>query len=215
MKLTLRLLTVALLANGISLGTETKVTVPAPAVDRIAVTQVRVMPDRAGWTYGLGDPVRFHVAVLWDEQPLPGAKVRVEVGPEWQPGREFEADVPAAGLVVDGGTLSTPGFIRCTATVEVGGRTYTGMGTVGFAPEKIAPTQTEPDDFEAFWNSGKAALAKIDPEPRLTLIPEACTDKINVYHVSFRTYGAEMKKLPRVYGILCEPTAPGTRRIAG
>ena len=183
--------------------------VPAPADSRVAVTQIRVGPDRAGWTYGLGEPVRFHVSVLWDEQPLPGAKVTVQVGPEWQPGREFTAEVSAGGLEVDGGSLNQPGFIRCTVTAEISGRTYSQMGTAGVAPEKIVPTQVEPADFDAFWNAGKAALAQFAPEPRMTLMPEACTDKINVYHVSFVTFGYETKKPPRVYGILCEPKAPG------
>jgi len=183
--------------------------VPAPADSRIAVAQIRVVPDRSDWTYGLGEPVGFRVSVLWDEQPLPGAKVTVQVGPEWQPGREFTTEVPAGGLEVDGGSLNQPGFIRCTVTATIGGRTYSQMGTVGVAPEKIAPTQVEPDDFDAFWSAGMAELAKFAPEPRMTLMPEACTDKINVYHVSFVTFGPERKKPPRVYGILCEPRAPG------
>ena len=183
--------------------------VPAPAESRIAVTQIRVVPDRTGWTYTLGEPVKFQISALWDEQPLPGTKVKVQVGPEWQPGREFTAEVPAGGLEIDGGTMDHPGFIRCTVTAEIGGRIYSGMGTAGIAPEKIVPTQTEPADFDDFWNTGKAGLAKVDMEPRLTLIPEACTDKINVYHVSLRTFGPETKKPPRVYGILCEPMAPG------
>ncbi len=185
------------------------VTVPVPAESRIAVTQIRVVPDRAGWTYRQGEPVRFLVTVTWDEQPLPGIKVKVQVGPEWQPGREFTAEVPAGGLVVDGGAMSEPGFIRCIVTADIGGRTYSQMGTAGVAPEKIRPTQTEPADFDAFWNAGKAALAQFALEPRLTLMPEACTDKVNVYHVSFITFGPEAKKPPRVYGILCEPRAPG------
>jgi cephalosporin-C deacetylase len=185
------------------------VEVPAPADSRIAVAQIRVVPDRSGWTYGLGEPIRFRVSVLWDEQPLPGAKVTVQVGPEWQPGREFTAEVPAGGLEVDGGSLNQPGFIRCTATAVVGGRTYSQMGTAGVAPEKITPTQVEPDDFDAFWTAGLAELANFALEPRMTLMPEACTDKINVYHVSFVTFGPETRKPPRVYGILCEPRAPG------
>lgn len=183
--------------------------VPVPAAARIATTRVRVLPDRAGWTYAVGETVRFHVAVLWDGQPLPGARVEVEVGPEGLPGKKFAADVPVTGLVVDGGALSRPGFIRCTVTTEVEGHTYSQLANAGVAPEQIAPTQTEPADFDEFWSRGKAALARVTMGPLLTLMPEACTDKVNVYQVGIRTFGPEPHKPPRVYGILCEPKAPG------
>ena len=45
-------------------------------------------------------------------------------------------------------------------------------------------------------------------DAKLTLVPEACTSKVDVYHVSFRTVG--MGPVPaRIFGILCEPKAPG------
>jgi len=100
--------------------------------------------------------------------------------------------------------------MRCAASVEVAGRTYKGAATAAFSPEKIMPTQTEPADFDAFWQAGKDELAKLPIEPRLTLLPDACTDKVNVYHVSFRTVGPNWTTSPsRIYGILCEPKAPG------
>jgi cephalosporin-C deacetylase-like acetyl esterase len=46
-------------------------------------------------------------------------------------------------------------------------------------------------------------------DPEITLIPEASTEKVNVYHVSVRTLGLIPTSHPRVYGILCEPRAPG------
>jgi cephalosporin-C deacetylase-like acetyl esterase len=92
----------------------------------------------------------------------------------------------------------------------VAGHKYRGLGTAAFAPEKIVPTQIEPADFDAFWQSGKDELAKVPVEPRLTLMPEACTDKVNVYHVSFRTVGPTWGTArARIFGILCEPKAPG------
>jgi cephalosporin-C deacetylase len=88
-------------------------------------------------------------------------------------------------------------------------RTYRGVATAGFAPEKIQPTQTEPADFDAFWAEGLAALAAIPLEARETLLPEASTAEVNVYHVSFRTAGGGGRTPPRVYGILSVPKAPG------
>lgn len=187
--------------------------VPAPAESRVAAVQVRVAPDRAGWTYAVGEPAKFAVSVTADNQPLAGATVRYKVGPEMLPADEKTAVLPAetGTLVIDGGTLKAPGFIRCSVTVEVAGKTYRGLATAGFSPEKIQPTQTNPDDFDAFWDAGKAELAKIPLEARQTLLPDACTDKVDVYHVSFRNIGGTPwnKLNARVYGILCVPKAPG------
>ena len=185
------------------------VNVPAPAASRVAVTQIRVVPDRPGWTYRQGEQVKFHVAVTWDEQPLPGITVRVQVGPETQPGREFTAEVPAGGLLVDGGAMNEPGFIRCLVTADVNGRAYRGLATAAVAPEEIRPTQANPADFDAFWTAGKEALAKIPMDAVVTLVPDACTDKVNVYHVSYRTFGVIPSAKPRVFGTYCEPRTPG------
>ncbi|MCB1105740.1 MAG: acetylxylan esterase [Opitutaceae bacterium] len=185
--------------------------VPSHAQARTAAVKVSVVPDRSGWTYALGEPVRFNVAVTADGQILAGASVTYKVGPEMLPAEEKTVALPAGGLVIEGGTLNEPGFIRCSATVVVNGRRYRGVATAGIAPESIKPTQREPEDFDAFWAAAKEDLAKAPLEARRTLMPEACTDKIDVYHVSFRTVGAANWRglASRIYGILCVPKAPG------
>jgi hypothetical protein len=56
--------------------------------------------------------------------------------------------------------------------------------------------------------SGKAqkqTSLKIPLDSRMTLLPERCTEKTNVYHVSIQNFpGAS-----RVYGILCVPKKEG------
>lgn len=207
----LRLLLLLVLAHVAAVAAATPVRavapVPAPAHARVAATEVRVAPDRPDWTYRLGEPVRFHVSVTWDRQPLEGIEITYSVGPEMMPAEERTARMPAEGLVIDGGTLTEPGFIRCEVTARVNGRTYRGLATAGFAPEKIVATQENPDDFDAFWNEGLKALEKVPLEPELELIPEASRGAINVYHVSFRTWSHSDRS--RVFGILCEPKAPG------
>ena len=185
--------------------------VPVPAEARVAAVQVRVAPDQAGWTYTVGQPAKFTVVVTADNQPIPGATVRYKVGPEMLPANEKSALLTDGSLVIDGGTLDAPGFLRCVVTAEVAGKTYRGLATAGFSPEKIQPTQTDPADFDTFWAAGKADLAQIPLEARQTLLPDACTDKVDVYHVSFRNIGGTPwnKLNARVYGILCVPKAPG------
>lgn len=184
---------------------------PDFASERVATVEVRVAPDQPGWTYQPGEPVTFRVAVMADEQPLAGATIEYEVGPEMMPMEKKSAVVPAGGLTIQGGTLQQPGFIRCIVTTEVAGETYRGLATAGFAPDKIAPTQVEPADFGAFWTDSLAKLAKIPLDPQLELIPEASKGAINVYHVSFRTWSITEggRYSGRIYGILCEPKAPG------
>lgn len=207
------LLTCALgLAAGAALSAATPVAitpVPPGAALRIAAVQVRVAPDHRDWTYRVGEPVRFRVAVVADNVPVEGVNVTYTVGQETRPAEEKTALVPLEGLVIDGGTLTAPGFLRCTVKADVAGKTWKGVATAAFEPEKIAPTQTEPADFDAFWAKGLAELAQIPLEARLTLLPDQCTDKVNVYHVSFRTVGEAWTAPARIYGIYCEPKAPG------
>jgi cephalosporin-C deacetylase len=177
----------------------------APAVE------VRVVPDRPDRIYALGAPSRFRVSVLSDERPLPDASIRYTVGPENLPAEEKTAQLTGGELVLEGGTLHEPGFIRCVVKIQAGGRSYRGVSTIGFSPDRIVPTQTEPADFDAFWEKGRSELARTPLEVRLELIPESSMGPINVYHVSFRTWsppGASGDPA-RIYGILCEPKAPG------
>jgi cephalosporin-C deacetylase-like acetyl esterase len=184
--------------------------VPPQAALRVATVQVRVAPDHRDWTYQPGEPVRFKVMVTADNEPVDNVTVSYTVAPDMMPGTAKTALVPLDGLVVDAGTMTQPGFLRCIVTTEVAGRSYRGLATAAFAPEKIAATQVEPADFDAFWQAQKAELAKVPMEPLITLLPDACTDKVNVYHVSFRNVGSSWAgAVSRIYGILCEPKAPG------
>jgi len=188
---------------------------PAPTVanSRVTTLQVRVSPDRPDWTYALGETAKFRVTIVGDQEPVGGVKIKYRVGLEMMPTGEENAVVPAEGLTIDGGTLREPGFLRCIVTTEREGKTYRGLATAGFAPEKIRPTQTEPADFDAFWAAGKAELARIPLDARLTLQPELGSSTVDVYHVSFQNVGVGAATFPsprtRIYGMLCVPKGPG------
>ena len=113
---------------------------PRQPFSRIAVT---VTPDHPDWTYQPGEAVRFRVDVIRDGHQVTGAIVKYGVGPEMMPpSTEATAVVGAAPLMIDGGTMKEPGFLRLVATADVDGRTYRGLATAGFAPERIQPTKT-------------------------------------------------------------------------
>jgi len=202
---------VALHAQGLQSSTIN--TQPAPlagslAYARTSSVRVDVVPERVGWTYRVGEPVKFKVSLSADKQALGGLEIRYRVGPEMLPASERVATLPASGepLVIDGGTLDEPGFIRCEVTVVIDGLSYSGVGTAGLSPGEILPTQVNPEDFDEFWAAGLAELAKVPMEARRTLLPERCTSKVDVYQVSFRTAGHDGAQ---VYGILCVPKGEG------
>lgn len=183
--------------------------VPPHVAKRLASIQVRVAPEHRDWTYKVGEPVRFRVSIVADNVPVSNVPVTYTVGPEMMPVKEQSAIIPLDGLVIEGGTMKEPGFLRLVVKTSVNGRDYKGAATAAFEPEKIKPTQIEPKDFDAFWNAGKEELSKIPIELRKVLLPEQCTDKVNVYHVSFRNVGSSWDGQGRLYGILCEPKQPG------
>ena len=183
--------------------------VPPQATKRVATVQVRVAPEHRDWTYVPGQPARFRVVITADNQPIANVPIRYSVGPELMPAPTVEAVVPLEGLVIDGGTLNVPGFIRCTISTDVAGKTYSGAATAAFSPELIQPTQTEPADFDAFWAAAKEELGTVPMEPKLIPLHDRSTDKVDVYHLTLRTVGQSWSGSAHIHGILSVPKAPG------
>jgi hypothetical protein len=181
---------------------------PPGATLRAATVRVIVAPDHRDWTYRAGETARFAISVTADNEPVDGVTIAYTLGPDMFPGEKKTVELPLAGTAIEG-TMKDPGFLRCIVTAEVGGHSYKGAGTAAFSPELIKPTQVEPADFDAFWAAGKADLAKVPIDARMTLLPDACTSTVDVYHVSFRTVGPKGPFSARIYGILCQPRAPG------
>jgi cephalosporin-C deacetylase-like acetyl esterase len=187
--------------------------VPAHAQDAVTGTpEILVTPVSPSWTYAVGAPASFTVHVRRDGHPLPGVTVTVRCGPEMLPPvltREIVSG--QAPATIEAGTMTTPGFLRCIGTAMHEGRAYRGLGTAGFDPQTIAPTVANPPDFDAFWADGKEKLARIPIELTREELPAYGGPGIRVSHVSFQTVGLEANgtSTSRIYGILCEPTAPG------
>jgi cephalosporin-C deacetylase-like acetyl esterase len=208
------ILAVALVAAVATLGVEPKSSfpirpVPPQADFRVAVARIVVAPDDADWTYKVGEPVKFRVSVTADNTPIEGAAVSYAIGPEYQPVEWKTAVVPTSGLELDGGTMQVPGFLRCKVVATIGGKEYVAMATAAFSPEKIEPYAAEPEDFDAFWATGREALAKVPLESRLTPMHELSTEHVDTYHVRIRTIGEGWYGHAYVYGILNVPKKPG------
>lgn len=168
--------------------------------------KVIVAPDHNDWLYKTGEPVKFSVSVLKDGNLLKNVMVKYEVGPEkMDPLKKDSLPLKDGRITIDAPGLKTPGFLRCSVTAYVGGKEYRKWATAGFDPLKIAPVIGNPADFNDFWDRAKKELAQVPLDTKMTLIPEKCTEKVNVYHVSIQNVPGNS----RVYGILCVPKKPG------
>lgn len=183
----------------------------ALAQERTGAVRISVVAQSADWTYAPGAPARFRIDVTRDGHALVGTSVRYACGPEQlPPAPERTASLTAEALVVDAGTLTVPGFLRCAASVSVDGRDYRSVGTAAFAPERIEPTVPNPPDFDAFWNAAKDELARLPIDARLTPKPELSTALAEVFHVSLQNVGSRPQGgSSRFYGILAVPRAEG------
>ncbi len=170
------------------------------------LVKVIVAPDHYNWQYEVGEKVKFTITVLRAGNRVPNVEVLWEIKPEKMQTLKTKTEVLKSGsITIDGGTMKEPGFLRCWATATVDGREYKSYATAGFAPLDIVPTTTLPKDFVEFWEQEKQKAAKIPMDPIVTLIPERCTSKVNVYHVNLQNE----KKDSRLYGILCVPKTEG------
>jgi cephalosporin-C deacetylase len=168
--------------------------------------KVLVGTDHTDWTYKTGEKVKFTITVLKNGIPVPNVSVRYEIGPEKMEPTIKETKTAANGtLTVDGGTMKSPGFLRCIAYASHDNIEFRGLATAGFDPDKIQPTVTNPQDFDSFWDGAKKELAAVPMDAKMNLIPERCTEKVNVYHVNLQNNRPGV----RVYGILCVPKKEG------
>lgn len=181
-------------------------TLGVAAQESIGTYQVRVSLDRADWTYELDRTATFTIATTLNNSQTAGLQVKYFCGPEMMP-PTIEKTVTSTDrpIVVETPGMKEPGFYRCIATVEKDGRTYRGLATAGYRPDRIKPVVTEPADFDKFWNDGKAALARVPMDAKMELLPSLSTSKVDVYHVSFQNIGLGISRVSRIYGILCVP----------
>lgn len=175
---------------------------------REQLVKVIVTPNHSNWTYEVGEQAEFTITALRNNVPIEGIEIKYTIQPDpgyrlikiWDQGTKVLKD---KATKVKAKKFDRPGFLRCTATVEVDGKEYSSYATAGFSPEKIEASTTLPLDFETFWNKGKDDLSKVPINPILTLMPERCTDDVNVYHVQLDNVQG------KIYGILCTPKKEG------
>lgn len=99
-----------------------------------------------------------------------------------------------------------PGFYRAEVSVICAdGEAELVEGfNIGVEPDRIASPQDKPADFDEFWKQTLAELASVDPQYRLTLLPEHSDDVRRTYRVDMFSLGGE-----KISGVYVEPVKPG------
>lgn len=166
---------------------------------------VAITPDHKDWNYSTGETAGFKVEVQRSGTTIDNVEVDYEAGPEMYPTVKKSGVVLKDGTMKWSGTMKQPGMYRLKVTAHVDGKECVGMCTAAFSPEKIQPTTVNPNDFDEFWQNTLAEARKTPLEAKRRLLPERCTEKVNVYEVSFQN----IRQGSRTYGILCVPVEPG------
>lgn len=176
----------------------------AQPIERLV--KIIVSPDHANWVYKPGEKASFQVAVMKNSELLQNIKIKYEFGPEMMTPTKRDSVVSKDGqFKIEGGTMKEPGFLRCKVSVVVDGVRYENLATAAYSPEQIKTTTELPADFNQFWDNAKAEASKIPMDAKMTLLPDRCTEKVNVYQANIQNYRLGM----RLYGILCVPKKSG------
>lgn len=173
----------------------------AMAQPKRTLVTVDVQPDHADWLYACGEKPQFAVSVR-NHSLVSNVKIHYEISEDMlAPIKKGDMTLKDGTTVLSGYTMKKPGFLRCRVWATVDGKKYEECATAGFDVERIEPKTVMPDDFKEFWAKAIADNQKIDMLPQLTLVPEKCTPKVNVYSASFQSF----RKGSRIFGTLCVP----------
>lgn len=175
------------------------------AQPRASKVELHLVPDHSNALYATGESAKIKVVATDCGMALNDVSINYEVSEDLMtPHINKSITLKGNEATINIGSMKKPGFLRIKATIEKDGKKYSSLATVGYDVENLQPTVSIPDDFKSFWDSQLEASRKVDLQPTMTLIPERCTDKVNVYHISYRNINNT-----RMYGMLTMPKADG------
>jgi cephalosporin-C deacetylase len=93
-----------------------------------------------------------------------------------------------------------PGFYKVSFMVNVTDYDDTTRRAFGISPEKIRSEHPKPADYDKFWKDTKAELAAVEPEFKVTFLPDSTKDNRNVYLFEMKSLGGLT-----IRGYLTEP----------
>lgn len=174
--------------------------VPAPLLTLKAGT------DHPDALYKVGETATFTIEVLQDGKPLADGKVVCVLskdGVQPQPPQTLNVKDGKATLI---GKLDEPGFLLMRATSDKAST----MAAAGYDPLLLKPSMPVPEDFDAFWDAQKAALAKVPAKAVLTPVTAGVPKGVAAFDVQIDCLGkpvsgyfgkplkAKVKSLPAI-----------------
>jgi cephalosporin-C deacetylase-like acetyl esterase len=148
-----------------------------------------VMAERADATYRRGEPVTFAVTLEVDGKPAADAEIEWSLSQDGvEPKRSGKAKL-VGGVAKITGTLEAPGFLQCRVNGKVGETKVTALGGAAIEPLAIKPSQPVPEDFAAFWDGKKKALAAVPVNARLTPV-KSPREGVETFDVQADSVGA-------------------------
>ena len=166
---------------------------------------VDVVPDHQDWRYEVGQTAQFKILITREHTLLNNVTIDYEAGPEMYPEVKKQGVVLKDGTLTLKGKMTKPGFYRVDVKAMIDGKEYKGACSAAFSPELLQPTTVMPQDFSEYWQRAVSEARQVPLNPTKRLLPERCTNDVNVYEVSFQN----MKWNYRTYGILCVPVKEG------
>ena len=86
-----------------------------------------------------------------------------------------------------------PGFYYCSLYFRSNGeKTKDTTFVIGFDPERIKIATSAKPDFKDFWDKNIAELKTVEPDYKITSLPQHSTSLIDVYYVEMKSYGEEI-----------------------
>ena len=134
-----------------------------------AAYEIRIATDAEDWHAAIGQTVTYRVSLLEDGRPVVGQKLQYTLSWDYiVPIRKGEI-TSAAEPVELTGLATHPGFMRLDVHYQPAeGKAVDEPASVAVAPRQIHSPVTEPDDFDAFWESKKQLVLAEPMNPQLT-----------------------------------------------
>lgn len=152
---------------------------PAPALTLKAST------DHPDAQYKVGETATFTIEALQDGKPLADGKVVCVLskdGVQPQPPQTLNVKNGKATLI---GKLDEPGFLLLRATSDKAST----MAGAGYDPLLLKPSMPVPEDFDAFWDAQKAALAQVPAKATLTPVTTGAPKGVAAFDVQIDCLG--------------------------
>ena len=159
------------------------------------------VPDHADWLYQPGEEPKVEVQFYQYGMPKDGT-VTYTIGNDLlEDDDKGSVKLKNGRATIKMSTRKTPGFRDLRLQMKIGDTTYKHHVKLGFAPDKIQPFTTLPDDFTSFWDKNLKELKGFPLKYSIEPAPEYTTESVDCSLVKIQINS----KGQCVYGYLTKP----------